>query len=92
MMWKGLKDCNNTKAEIGMILRVHNNITNKISYYLYDEINSIQYLFKYNKNGKIEYESFENIKVDEGISLVNDDCWMWTIEGKKEEAYNNIFK
>lgn len=90
-MWKGLIDSNNTKAELGTILKVENRITNKTSYYLYNKIDNREYLFKYNRNGKIEYESFENIKVDEGVSLVNDEYRKWTIEGWKEEVYNNIF-
>lgn len=78
----------NNEVELGDIVKAENKVTNATFYYLYSK----RFLYRYDKNGNIEEDSFNNIRVDDSISLVNDDTWTWTKLGQKNEVYDLIFK
>jgi hypothetical protein len=83
-----LIDSSNNIMSQGDIVKAENISTNEVVYYLYTS----KLLCKYDKLGSIDEESFANIKIDDGVTLINDETWKWTRLGTKEEVYGKIFK
>jgi hypothetical protein len=83
-----LTDSSNNIISQGDIVKAENLRTDEVIYYLYTS----KLLCKYDKLGNIDEESLVNIKVDDGVTLVNDETWKWTRLGSKEEVYGKIFK
>jgi hypothetical protein len=63
------------------------------SYFIFD-MNSFNkyFLFQYDSNGQINESSFSNIRVDDSVTLVNDDSIKWIRLGRKEEMYKILYK
>lgn len=93
-----LKDCTGHNISIGDIIKHVKNSKNdsqivKTEYYLYSEDKLHNpYLFLYDQKGDIALNSFSNIHIDIGVTLINDSKNRWTRIGLKEEVYNTIFK
>jgi hypothetical protein len=83
-----LIDCRNNIVNIGDILKLENSKMGKLDYFIYDN----DLLYKYDKNGKIYPDKLGNIKIDTGVSLINDDTCKWTNLGSKENVYSTLFQ
>jgi hypothetical protein len=62
-------------------------ITGKTYYYLCGK----KMLYRYDENGSFNTHSFDNIKIDQGLTLVNDETSVWTRIGTESEVYDEIF-
>lgn len=83
-----LIDCNNNIVNIEDILKLENSKMDKLDYFIYSD----GFLYKYDKSGKINHNELGNIKVDDGVSLINNDTCKWTTLGPKEKVYHKLFK
>lgn len=83
-----LIDCKNNIVNIGDILKLENSKMGKLDYFIYSD----DFLYKYDKSGKIQANNLGNIKVDEGVSLINNNTCKWINLGCKEKVYPTLFK
>lgn len=67
----------------------HDNLkTKEVTYYLCGE----SMLYKYDGRGLFSQDSLGNIKLDGGVSLVNNEMHTWTKIGNESEVFDEIFK
>lgn len=83
-----LIDYRNNVVNIGDILKLENSKMGKLDYFIYDD----KFLYKYDKDGEIKTDNLGNIKIDDGVSLINNDTCKWTNLGSKEKVYSTLFK
>lgn len=88
-----MKDCKGIEIELNQIVRHEDLAAGKVSYFHVQKGNfGYLWLLKYDKKGNTEEESLNNIKIDSGVELINDEASKWTVLGTKEEVYDKIFK
>jgi hypothetical protein len=69
------------------IVKHENKLTDNIYYYLCGK----KMLYRYDENGMFNSDSFNNIKIDKGVTLVNDEVHIWTRMGTESDVYDEIF-
>lgn len=82
-----LIDKTGNDINIGDIIKNENLRTEKVIYYLCGE----SMLYKYDGRGSFSQDSLGNIKLDDGVALVNNEVHMWTKIGKELEVFDEIF-
>lgn len=90
--WYKMKDYKDIGIELNQIVK-HENLTNNEVSYFEVQKREVGYLWlmKYNSKGNTEEYNFDNIKIDSGVELINDDKSRWIVLGTKEEIYDKIF-
>ncbi|WP_010233427.1 hypothetical protein [Clostridium arbusti] len=83
-----LIDYKNNIINIGDIVKLENSNKGKLDYFVYAD----DLLYKYDKNGKIHPDKLGNIKIDKGVSLINNTTCKWINLGSKENVYYTIFQ
>jgi hypothetical protein len=83
-----LKDHNNNIVNLGDIVKAENKETKETFYYFYTK----DFLYRYDKQGNFSENSLMNIKVDDSVTLLDDETWIWIRLGSKDEVYKTIFK
>jgi hypothetical protein len=69
------------------ILKHENLVTGNVYYYLC----GTKMLYRYDENGMFNHDSFCNIKIDQSVTLVNDERSRWRRMGKEHEVHDEIF-
>jgi hypothetical protein len=69
------------------IIRYKNLETKKVIYYFVGD----KMMYRYNEQGLFKHDSFDNIKVGNGVTLVNKAASIWTRLSTKGEVYDEIF-
>lgn len=88
-----MKDCKGIEVELDQIVKHEDLVTGRIEYFHVQKRGfGYLWLLKYDKKGNTEEGSLNNIKIDTGVDLINDDESKWTVLGTKEEVYDKIFK
>lgn len=71
----------------GDILKFEKLEDNAAAYYLCKD----SFLYKYDKEGKINPNGLSNIRIGPGIALINNDVMRWTRVGREADVYESLF-
>lgn len=82
-----LFDSKGIEIETEDIVKHENLKTDETCYYLCGKT----MLYKYDDSGHLNNNSFINIKLDNSVTLVNNEISIWTRLGTEAEVYDEIF-